>query len=153
MASPPPVDDAETVRPLHVVLLLCRAIAAYEDPPLGCAILSKEADDRLRLVQLATEHHLPEERFLECLGDFATCMKCTLEPKNTDSLLTPNEIAKTVGTVGRQQREFVNGRSTMRQVQLQSVLEGSEEESAEEARPKKRGEVSSKVPSKRSRVQ
>jgi hypothetical protein len=66
-----------------IVLLLCRAIAAYEDPPLGCAILtlgfSMDSGPLLHVTQLASEHHLPKERFIECLQGFARAMKCTLQ--------------------------------------------------------------------------
>ena len=65
------------------VLLLCRAIAVYEDPPLGCAVLtlgfSMEMGKTLRISQLGSEPHLPCERFLECLEAFATSMNCRLE--------------------------------------------------------------------------
>jgi hypothetical protein len=66
-----------------IVLLLCRAIAAYEDPPLGCALLtlgfSMEEGRILRLAEMASEPHLPQERFVECLQNFASCMKCAFE--------------------------------------------------------------------------
>lgn len=68
--------------PSTVVLLLCRAIAAFEDP-LGCAVLtlgfSIEEGCILRLAQIASERHLPIERFLDCLQNFASCMKCELD--------------------------------------------------------------------------
>jgi hypothetical protein len=66
-----------------VVVLLCRAIAAYEDPPLGCAVLtlgfSMERGRVLRLAEIASETHLPRERFVECLEGFSSCMHCGLE--------------------------------------------------------------------------
>lgn len=78
-SSPPPC----------VVLLLCRAIAAYEDPPLGCAVLSigfsMENGRHIRLDEISSEPHLPKERFVECLQDFASCMKCTLCTDAMDS--------------------------------------------------------------------
>ena len=33
----------------------------------------------LHVTQLASEHHLPKERFIECLQGFARAMKCTLQ--------------------------------------------------------------------------
>ena len=61
-----------------IVLLLCRAIAAYEDPPLGCAVLtidfSMGKGRLLRTTRIANEPHLPQERFIECLQDFASCL-------------------------------------------------------------------------------
>lgn len=69
-----------------IVLLLCRAIAAYEDPPLGCAVLtlgfSIEDGCTLRLAQIASEKHLPIERFLDYLQNFANCMKCELDTES-----------------------------------------------------------------------
>lgn len=66
-----------------VVLLLCRAIAPYDDPPLGCAVLisgfSMEKGRLLRVAQIGSKPHLPRERFVECLQDFAHCMNCSLE--------------------------------------------------------------------------
>ena len=66
-----------------IVLLLCRAIAPYEDPPLGCAALtlgfSMERGRLLRIVEIASKPHLPRERFIECLQSVASCMCCSLE--------------------------------------------------------------------------
>jgi hypothetical protein len=66
-----------------IILLLCRAIAPYEDPPLGCAVLtlgfSMEKGRLLRIAQIARKPHLPPERFIECLQSFATCMCCSLD--------------------------------------------------------------------------
>jgi hypothetical protein len=63
-----------------VVLLLCRAIAPHDEDPLGCAVLtirfSMKHGRSLCVDTMATEPHLPRERFLECLQDFATCMRC-----------------------------------------------------------------------------
>jgi hypothetical protein len=86
-ASSSSADNTEFVSRLwsssSIVLLLCHAIAAYEDPPLGCAVLtlgfSMEQGCLLRLAQIASEPHLPIERFIECLQNFASCMKCGLE--------------------------------------------------------------------------
>ena len=82
-----PIDDATIALRLwgssSFVLLLCRAIAAYEDPPLGCAVLtlgfSMEKGRVLRISQIGSEPHLPHERFIECLEAFATCMRCALD--------------------------------------------------------------------------
>ena len=72
------------------VLLLCRAIAAFEDPPLGCAVLtlgfSPEKGRLLRIAQIGSEIHLPTERFLECLEGFAACMDCSLERRDDEPL-------------------------------------------------------------------
>lgn len=66
-----------------IVLLLCRAIAAFEDPPLGCAVLtlgfSMQKGRLLRIAQIGSEKHLPRERFLECLEAFASSMQYSLE--------------------------------------------------------------------------
>jgi hypothetical protein len=72
-----------------IVLLLCRAIAAYEHPPLGCAILnlgfSMECGRLLRVVRIASEPHLPRERFLEVLQNFSKTMKCGFETSGLSS--------------------------------------------------------------------
>jgi hypothetical protein len=72
-----------------IVLLLCRAIAAYEHPPLGCAILnlgfSMERGRLLRVVRVASEPHLPRERFLEVLQKFSKTMKCGFEASSISS--------------------------------------------------------------------
>ena len=77
-----------------IVLLLCRAIAPHEDPPLGCAALnlgfSMEKGRELRIAQLASEQHLPRERFIECLQSFASCFGCNLE--TSSSQRPPNFI-------------------------------------------------------------
>ncbi|KAL3926376.1 MAG: hypothetical protein SGBAC_013501, partial [Bacillariaceae sp.] len=66
-----------------VVLLLCRAIAPFEDPPLGCAALtmgfSMEKGCTLRITQIASKSHLPLERFLEVLQNFSREMSSILE--------------------------------------------------------------------------
>jgi hypothetical protein len=66
-----------------ITLLLCRAIAPHEDPPLGCAVLtlgfSMKSGKSLRVAQLANEPHLPKERLIECLQVFAKHMKCSLD--------------------------------------------------------------------------
>jgi len=66
-----------------VILLLCRAIAPYDDPPLGCAVLtmgfSMEKGRTLVVSQIGRKPHLPRERFMECLQAFAGCMKCALD--------------------------------------------------------------------------
>ena len=76
-----------------IVLLLCRAIAPHDEDPLGCALLtmrfSMNHGRTLCLVSVATEPHLPRERFLECLQDFATCMRCHF--RNIDEL-TQSEV-------------------------------------------------------------
>jgi hypothetical protein len=68
------------------ILLLCRAIAAYEDPPLGCAYLSfdfsMDKGKVLRVIEMGSESHLPQERFLDCLQSFANCMNFAFEPSH-----------------------------------------------------------------------
>jgi hypothetical protein len=83
-----------------IVLLLCRVIAPYEDPPLGCAVLtlgfSMEKGRLLRIAQIASKPHLPRERFIECLQSFASCMCYALETtsaiKSTFTTLRQGEI-------------------------------------------------------------
>jgi hypothetical protein len=126
-------------------LLLCRAIAAYEDPPLGCVVLTigfSGSRKILRVCVMASESHLPDERFIECLRGFGTTMDCDLqigvdcEEVNGPALL----------------RSYVNKRKQNKKSifssQLQSVREESAEESAEERGAARRATK----PSKRSRV-
>jgi hypothetical protein len=69
--------------PASVMLLLCRAIASYDEPPLGCAILTFGftilKGRVLRVAEIESERHLPRERFIECLEQFAANMKCQLD--------------------------------------------------------------------------
>mmetsp|Transcript_36927 Transcript_36927/g.42119 ORF Transcript_36927/g.42119 Transcript_36927/m.42119 type:complete len:817 (-) Transcript_36927:591-3041(-) len=66
-----------------ISLLLCRAVAPFHEPPLGCAILtfgfSIERGRFLRVAEIRSEPHLPQERFVECLQQFASNMKCDLD--------------------------------------------------------------------------
>jgi len=72
--------------PVTIILLLCRAIAPLDEPPLGCSILtlgfSMKRGKTLRIAEIGFEPHLPRERFIECLEHFAANMKCTLEVNN-----------------------------------------------------------------------
>jgi len=65
-----------------IILLLSRVVAAHDEPPLGCAILilgfSLEDGRTLNMCDIAHETHLPRERFLECLCQFACNMNCKL---------------------------------------------------------------------------
>jgi len=159
-----------------IVLLLCRAIASNEDPPLGCAILSlsfsMERGRLLEIVKLASEMHLPKERFVECLQDFAAAMKCSLDqrPSKPAGMLLSETDLKTIAeshflpagerrkdlppsnfrnTIGCRRRGAGGYSMTSKRVSspLQSVQEESEEvseSSVEATRP------ASSIPSKRS---
>jgi hypothetical protein len=81
---------------MTIVLLLCRAIAPYDDPPLGCAVVSigfsLQRGKLLRIADISSKPHLPKERFLECLESFASCMDCVLDHHTTSpSTLTTKE--------------------------------------------------------------
>lgn len=80
-----------------VVLLLCRAIAPFEDPPLGCAALtlgfSMEKGCTLRVTQIASKSHLPLERFIEVLQTFAREMRCTLEVSRRNPASFPIKVS------------------------------------------------------------
>jgi hypothetical protein len=153
-----------------IILLLCRAIAPHDDPPLGCAILSlgfsMEHGRLLHLAQLASEPHLPRERFIECLQDFAAAMNCNLKeghrPAANEKSLSSTElrsIAESYILSVDSRKTFTAFRSrlgddiddgTIKRVSspLQSVQEESEvSESSVEKRSTKR----SIKPSKRSR--
>lgn len=165
-----------------VVLLLCRAIAAFEDPPLGCAVLTLGFSMRkgrlLRIAQIGSEPHLPQERFLECLEAFASCMNCTLErqeqPRNGDAqdrrhhasgiklnkddlraILTSHvQLHNAFGNTGRTGNNRASDRSCSASVSapLQSVLEESEggDDSDRPTEAKVKGQDK---PCKRSRVE
>lgn len=135
-----------------VVLLLCRAIAAYEDPPLGCAILtfgfSMDRGRVLRLARISSEPHLPQERFLECLEGFSSSLGCDLEgqPGAAGLSISLSDAASIV-------ESYLLVPTT--RSKLQSVQEETEEDdvssgSVERPGPTKRR---STQPSKRSRVE
>ncbi|KAG7364732.1 double-stranded RNA binding motif protein [Nitzschia inconspicua] len=164
-----------------VVLLLCRAISPYEDPPLGCAVLtlgfSMQNGRVLRLAKLASQPHLPRERFVECLTSFASCMDCffdaTLALESKFTALREDFVQQTLQShlpsvpVASDRREKVrkekNPRAyskmsrpledTFAQPALQSVQE-EEGEGCEDSdvSQKKNGKGQDK-PSKRSRVE
>ena len=63
-----------------IILLLSRAVAPHEEPPLGCAVLTLSTARRvLNICDIAHEKILPKERFMDCLTVFAEKMKCTLD--------------------------------------------------------------------------
>jgi hypothetical protein len=165
-----------------IVLLLCRAIAPHEDPPLGCAVLylgfSMQRGKVLRLAQIASQSHLPRERFVECLTSFATCMGCFLD---TSQMLEPQFVSLRGDAIRQilcshlptlanalERREKARQEKTARlyrkasrpledalvQSALQSVQEeegeGGEESDASQKLKKKNGQDNK--PSKRSRV-
>jgi hypothetical protein len=163
-----------------IVLLLCRAIAPHEDPPLGCAVLtlgfSMQRGMVLRLAQIASQSHLPRERFVECLTSFATCMGCLLdsslmlEPQFT--LLRRDDIQKIICSHLPSLTNALDGREndrkemtpksyrkaarpleeTLVQSELQSVQEEEGEFCDESDASQKLKEKEQDKPSKRSRV-
>ena len=104
------------------VLLLCRAISAYEDPPLGCAYLSFEFSLKkgkvLSVIDIGSESHLPEERFLDCLQSFAACMHFAFErPRYTSSVTergqmhyTTNDLMTIVKSFTKRGRDVENAK-------------------------------------------
>jgi len=68
---------------LSVILVLSRAVAGPDEPPLGCAVLtlqfSVHKGKMLKICDIAHEVHLPRERFIECLEEFCSKMNCALE--------------------------------------------------------------------------
>jgi hypothetical protein len=80
-----------------IVMLLCRAIAAYEDPPLGCAVLSigfsMQHGRTLIVNRIGMESHLPQERFVECLQCFAASMECTLEYSSPSASVSASSLS------------------------------------------------------------
>ncbi|GKY99534.1 hypothetical protein MPSEU_000907500 [Mayamaea pseudoterrestris] len=165
-------NDTEQLREVlpmpSVVLLLCRAIAPHEDPPLGCAVLtlgfSMQNGRILNIARIASEPHLPKERFIECLFDFANAMKCHLEVQvaGAEAMFTAQDATRIVeayvamgsqSVSERNQRPLVAGFNKKASIALplQSVQEESEQsDSSAEKRSKKQA---TKQPSKRSRFQ
>lgn len=66
-----------------VVLLLSRAIALPDEPPLGLAVVSPENSSEkgrtLRIVDVANEIHFPRERLIECIENLGKIMKFHVE--------------------------------------------------------------------------
>ncbi len=66
-----------------VLVVLSRAIALPDEPPLGCAVLtlgfSLIKGRTLRIHDIAHEGHFPKERFVECLEALALKMKCSID--------------------------------------------------------------------------
>ncbi len=86
-----------------IVLLLCRAIAPHEDPPLGCAVItvgfSLQKGKTLRIAQIASKKHQPKERFIETLSLFSKNMDCSLitsTPKSAFATLDNDHIERLV---------------------------------------------------------
>lgn len=145
--------------PTSIVLLLCRAIAAYEDPPLGCAVLtvdfSMEEGRILRAARIANEPHLPQERFIECLQDFAESLNYKLETTvRSDDKAKRWRVADAKSIV----KSYVSEKSECKPrsihqgtLPLQSVQE--ESEASDSSNAERRPAKSRSKPSKRSRFQ
>jgi len=168
-------DDADLASRMwsssSIVLLLCRAITAYEEPPLGCAVLtlgfSMKQGRLLRLAEIANEPHLPRERFIECLHDFAGCMNWALEvamSKAGETRLTESDLRTILRSHVKVPQEIRAQSSTDAAVledipesikrvssPLQSVREESEGSDSSSVEKRAAGKRTNK-PSKRSRV-
>jgi hypothetical protein len=138
--------------------LLCRAIASYDEPPLGCAVLtlgfSFQKGRVLRVAEIGSESHLPRERFVECLQQFAVNMKCELDtkpPKAREMQISTTPLLKNVVESYLKRKDFLCDESCTK---LQSVKEEEpdiEDDTKEPGRPKLIESVKDK-PSKRSRI-
>jgi hypothetical protein len=179
-------SDKGSASPAHrmwssstIILLLCRAIAPHEEPPLGCAVLtlgfSMQKGKVLRLAEIASEPHLPRERFIECLSSFANCMKChldtslTLEPpllsvckESTASILSSHlPSLKMTFREPRNQKTMIRKLSrplleeSLVEPPLQSVQEeeGSCFEESDSSQQNRKKEKAHDKPSKRSRFE
>jgi hypothetical protein len=179
-------SDKGSASPAHrmwssstIILLLCRAIAPHEEPPLGCAVLtlgfSMQKGKVLRLAEIASEPHLPRERFIECLLSFANCMKCyldtslTLEPpllsvckESTASILSSHlPSLKMTFREPRNQKTMIRKLSrplleeSLVEPPLQSVQEeeGSCFEESDSSQQNRKKEKAHDKPSKRSRFE
>lgn len=144
--------------PSSVTLLLCRAIASYDEPPLGCAVLTLgfafNKGRVLRVAEIGSESHLPRERFLECLQQFAVNMKCELDTKPStarEMQLSTTPLLNKVVDSYLKRKDFLCEESGTK---LQSVKEEEpdiEDDAKEPGRPKQIESVKDK-PSKRSRI-
>ena len=144
--------------PGSVTLLLCRAIASYDEPPLGCAVLtlgfSFDKGRMLRVAKMGSESHLPRERFVECLQQFAVNMKCELDTKQSkarEMQVSTMPMLKNVVESYLKRKDFLCDESGTK---LQSVKEEDpdiEEDAKEPGRTKQAESVKDK-PSKRSRI-
>jgi hypothetical protein len=137
-----------------LILLLSRVVVPQDEPPLGLSILSlsghNEVKDRaLTLHVIKHQDHLPRERFIECLEEFANLMDSHLDSSCTiHDTATPDIIAFV-----RQlsvEKPFDNyeegGEHRLPGRQLQSVQEededaGSEEDEGNDLAGRKRSRV------------
>lgn len=153
--------------PTSVTVLLCRAIASYDEPPLGCAVLtlgfSLTKGRVLRVAEIGSQPHLPRERFVECLQQFSANMKCKLdiedrrkgklvaaEEEATNALVTAPHLTTIVNSYLKR-KDFLREESGLK---LQAVKEEEpelEDDSKEVVKPKQVDSVKDK-PSKRSRI-
>ena len=167
--------------PVTIILLLCRAIAPLDEPPLGCSILtvgfSMTKGKTLRIAEIGFEPHLPRERFIECLENFAVNMKCTLVvtnelkggkaqnkvPASTEICLMSHELRQIVehhvqGSPVKTNRGDTTEDDDVAKLEpgapLQSVQEETEfdEDKEKVEDPLLRSEKQDTKPSKRSRV-
>lgn len=137
-----------------IVFLLCRD-PCYDDPPLGCAVLTFgfqfTEGQVLRVKHLSTESHLPQERFLDCLKDFSKFMNCTLIEDSNKTASVKCEDAQ-LFVQNQLKLRLKSAPSTTSQT-LQSVQEAEEEGSDDsEKRPVAKVASVTTNPSKRSRV-
>jgi hypothetical protein len=151
-------DDELTTRwwsTASFVLVLCRAIAALEDPPLGCAVLTPGFDlehgKLLRVVEIGNEPHLPKERLIECLQSFAICMDSTLTLKGQDSGTKHNSAGSTGAVRSGVPNAGRRGREGAREWPLQSVQEEEESEASSSSDQRRALKDQSSKPSKRTR--
>lgn len=154
-----------------IVLLLCRAIAPHEDPPLGCAFLtvgfSLQKGKTLRIAQIASKSHQPRERFIETLSLFAKNMDCSLitsPPRSSFATLDRGRIQSILDSPSHSPRKDGSKQNTVEapipregslvKPSLQAVqeeVEGLDESDSSSAITKK--EKRREKPSKRSRFQ
>lgn len=89
-----------------VVLMLSRAIASSDEPPLGYAVLTRtfslQKGNVLVVSEFENEVHFPRERLVECLEEFGETMKCKVEVESPKSnsrnniFLTETQLKKMV---------------------------------------------------------
>jgi len=112
-----------------IVVLLCRAIAPHEDPPLGCAFLSVgfslQKGKTLRIAQIASKSHQPRERFIETLSLFAKNMDCSLVTSPSKSSFSTLDRGHIRNILDSRAYSLHEDRSKQEIVQVPTPREGS----------------------------
>ena len=123
-----------------VVLILSRAIASQDEPPLGCAVLSlgfSLAKGRLlRISEIRNEIHFPKERLIECLEELGNKMECTVEVRNQKKEINNGIFftAENLQTIVQKyaKKEGVDSESSAKHTSIHRPLQSVKEEDNED---------------------